>query len=48
MAAMTVAVFATFLALGGWLGIRYAEKSQQIDADIARFLMSIPDEEWKK
>jgi hypothetical protein len=45
---MGVAVFATFLALGAWLGVRYAEKSQQVDQDIARFLMSIPDEEWKR
>lgn len=37
----------TFLAIGVGAGIYFAEKSRDIDADIARFVMSIPPEAFE-
>lgn len=44
----------TFVAIGVGMGIYFAEKSRDTDADIARFILSIPpdafepDELWRR
>lgn len=44
---MTVlAVAAATLALGTWLGIRWAEESRRLN-DLTTYLLSIPADEWE-
>jgi hypothetical protein len=46
-----ITVFIAFLALavafGGWIGIRYSDFMAGHDADLSRYLVSIPTSAWK-
>lgn len=42
-----LAIFTVALAIGTWLGIRWAEAGAQLRAiDLATYLLSIPPTEW--
>lgn len=43
-----LAVIAVALAVGTWVGIRWAETSHRIQADVTTYLVSIPADEWQK
>lgn len=43
-----LALIAVMVAVGTWLGIRWAEASQKIETDLAAFLLSMPVEEWER
>jgi len=43
-----IAAAAVLLALGGHLAIRYADRHNRLDDDLATFLLSIPSDEWLK
>lgn len=42
-----VAALASTLALGTWLGIRWAEQSRRLEHDLTTYLLSIPADEWE-
>ena len=44
MIALFIATIAVALAVGGWLGVRYAEATTE--TDLTRFVVSIPPHEW--
>ena len=46
MITVAIAALAVLFALGGVIGVMRAE--QPIDSDIARFLVSIPADEWQE
>ena len=41
-----LAVIAVSLAVGTWLGIRWAEASHRIDRSLNEVLMSLPVDDW--
>lgn len=43
-----VAFTAVSLALGTWAGFRLGEAKANLDRDLRSYLMSIPDEEWRR
>ena len=45
-----IAVFATATVVGTWVGIRAAEAREQLRRthDLRTYLLSIPDEEWRR
>lgn len=43
---MTLAISALCLAVGGYLGIRFAEESARIDATLAEVLLDLPVRDW--
>lgn len=43
----TLALVAVAVAVGTWLGNRWAEASQQIERDLARFQLTMSVEKWE-
>jgi len=48
MTAIFLASIAVTLAVGGWAGIRYAQAAYELDADLTRYLVSIPASAWQE
>jgi len=45
---VTAAIFAVSLAVGTWVGFRFGETKANFDHDLRTYLLSIPDEEWRR
>jgi hypothetical protein len=45
---MTVlAIIAVTLAIGTWIGFRWADASHRLETDLTAYLASIPADEWR-
>lgn len=47
MIALFLATIAVALAVGGWIGVRLTDRLDDADADISRFVVSVPPHEWQ-
>jgi len=41
-----LAVLAVTVTIGGWLGIRAADAYQEVERDLAAYVLSLPLTEW--